>query len=164
MRGASDLPIEVDMILKSDMGKKEMEFLVSFARRVVKFTLQKEGLREKDNEVSVLFTDDDFISDLNEQYRGEGTPTDVLAFPMMDFEDAENEIVTPGMPNVLGDIVVSLDTAASQAEAHGVPLRQELALLLIHGTLHLLGYDHDNPQKEADMWARQEEILRKLNV
>jgi probable rRNA maturation factor len=158
------VPIEVDIIFKSDMANQEKEFLTSFAKRVVKFALQKEGRREKDNEVSVLFTDDDFIADLNQQYRGEGTPTDVLAFPMMDFEDAEDEIIIPGMPNVLGDVVISLDTASRQAETNGVPLRRELALLLIHGTLHLLGYDHDDPQKEANMWARQEEILRQLNV
>ncbi|HHY68975.1 MAG TPA: rRNA maturation RNase YbeY [Bacillota bacterium] len=158
------MPIEVDIIFHPEMGSEEKRFLVSLARRVVKFTLEEEGWREKDAEVSVLFTDDDFIADLNQQYRGEAIPTDVLAFPMLDFDSDEEKIIIPGMPTILGDIVISLDAASRQAEANNVPLRQELALLLTHGTLHLLGYDHDNPQKEAIMWERQDQILKKLNI
>jgi probable rRNA maturation factor len=160
----SDLSIEIDVLLESEIGKRQREFLVSTARDVVRFTLKKEGRDVQNSEVSVLFTGDDFIADLNKQYRDENGPTDVLSFPMLEFDSEIEEINIPGLPDMLGDIVISLETASRHADAHEKTLRQELALLLVHGTLHLLGYDHDEPQKEAVMWARQDEILKALNI
>ncbi|HHY18193.1 MAG TPA: rRNA maturation RNase YbeY [Firmicutes bacterium] len=158
------MSIEIDVLLESEIGKRQREFLVSTARDVVRFTLKKEGRDVQNSEVSVLFTGDDFIADLNKQYRDENGPTDVLSFPMLEFDSEIEEINIPGLPDMLGDIVISLETASRHADAHEKTLRQELALLLVHGTLHLLGYDHDEPQKEAVMWARQDEILKALNI
>lgn len=158
------MPIEVDTILKIEIGAEQEGLLRGIADEVVRFTLNYEGHDDVSCEVSVLFTDDDFIADLNEQYRDEAGPTDVLSFPMMDLDKEEFELSIPGVPDMLGDIVISLDTAAKQAKLHGKTLRRELTLLLVHGTLHLLGYDHDDPQKEAIMWARQDAILNALEV
>lgn len=170
------MTVEVAINIESGIGLRQKQFLSRLASRVVRYTLRREGVDLRDVQVSVLFTSDDFIASLNKRYRDEDAPTDVLAFPMSgDEEDVEGteveydtgddggEDLTP-MPRVLGDIVISLDTAARQAESHGRPLRQELALLLIHGTLHLLGYDHDEPQKEAVMWEKQDAILKALNI
>lgn len=110
-------------------------------------------------EVSVLYTDDPFIRELNQQYRGENTPTDVLSFAMMSPEEMD---ITFGLPEILGDIVISLDTAGRQAQERGVPLKEEVTLLLVHGCLHLLGYDHGNPKEEAIMWRKQLAALELL--
>ncbi|HHT84325.1 MAG: rRNA maturation RNase YbeY [Bacillota bacterium] len=159
------MTVEVTTNLESEISPRQMDFLARLASRVIRYTLRREGVDLATIQVSVLFTCDDFIASLNKRYRDEEGPTDVLAFAMDDGEDSQD--LEPGespMPHMLGDIVISLDTAARQADAHGRPLRQEIALLLVHGTLHLLGYDHDDPQKEAIMWAKQDAILKALNI
>ena len=115
-------------------------------------------------EVSILLTDDANIRQLNRDYRGIDAPTDVLAFSMREGEDGDVN------PSLLGDLVVSLETAARQAATtdglSGVcgNLEAETALLTVHGILHLLGYDHQT-QKEAEiMFESQESIFRSLDL
>jgi len=158
------MAVEVTMNLERETSSNQREFLARIASEVIRFTLKSEGRGFAGSEVSVLFTGDGFIASLNKKYRNEEGPTDVLSFPMMDFDCEGCEPGISEIPDMLGDVVISLDTAARQAESHGRPLRRELALLLVHGTLHLLGYDHDEPQKEAIMWARQDAILKALNI
>ncbi len=98
-----------------------------------------------DWEVAFRFTDDETIHDLNRSYRSVDKPTDVLAFPQQEGPGADLT------PNVLGDVVISLDTAAAQAK-HGV--EAEVLMLAAHGLCHLLGYDHQNDSDEAKMNAR----------
>ncbi|QUL99479.1 MAG: rRNA maturation RNase YbeY [Candidatus Fermentithermobacillus carboniphilus] len=155
--------VVVDTIVNPELDREEEGFLRNLARRVVKLVLELEGRSDEDTEVSVLFTDDAFIADLNQQYRGVEGPTDVLAFPMMDFESEVDNTKIDGIPDMLGDIVISLETAKRQAEAQNKSPRQEIELLLVHGTLHLLGYDHDEPDREAIMWREQERILKALS-
>lgn len=154
--------------LGAEISRTQMGFLRSLATRVIRYTLKRERVDVRKVHVSVLFTGDEFIATLNKRYRAVEGPTDVLAFALSEGEDVEDaDGIEPDgllMPKMLGDIVISLDTAARQAEAQGKPLRHELALLLVHGTLHLLGYDHDDPQKEAVMWAKQNAILKALNI
>ncbi|MBC8228769.1 rRNA maturation RNase YbeY [bacterium] len=117
-------------------------------------------------EVSVLLTDDREIQRLNKQYRGIDKPTDVLAFAMREGIDSEIN------PNLLGDIVISVQTAQRQANdaisngrlrlTVGHSLDMELALLIVHGTLHLLGYDHETGDEAAIMRDKEEMILRLL--
>ena len=125
--------------------------------------LRVEGYEGEDAEVSVLFTDDAFISELNQQYRGVEGPTDVLSFALIDAEDEVDSVKVKGLPDVLGDVVISLETAGRQAKEEGKTLEQEIALLLVHGALHLLGYGHDEPEKEAVMWRRQDAALKALD-
>jgi probable rRNA maturation factor len=108
--------------------------LVALART----TLVGEG--RPDVELSLSFVDEDEIADLHVRYLGEPGPTDVLAFPQDD-------------ERLLGDVVISPAVAARAA--HG-DVEAELRLLLVHGILHLLGYDHEEPEERAAMWARQE--------
>ncbi len=104
-------------------------------RRATQETLKAEGIPPRGVEVSILLVDDDAIRALNARYRGMDTATDVLSFSQ------ETAVSHPGGVRLLGDIVVSVDTAARQAAAGGRSLDDEAAQLVIHGVLHLLGYD-----------------------
>lgn len=115
-------------------------------------------------EVSVLLTDDESITILNEQYRGMDAPTDVLSFsqhePSMLGWDLKSHPNIEGVPeNLLGDVVISVETAKRQAEEQGRDLNSEIDMLLVHGLLHLLGYDHAEPDEAEKMFARQAELL-----
>ena len=104
-----------------------------------------------DPEISVVLCDDAFIQSLNAAYRGRDKPTDVLSFAQDD-------------PHLLGDIVISLPTAARQAQAAGWTLENEVALLGVHGLLHLLGYDDESAEGAWEMQARTEAALREAEI
>lgn len=107
-------------------------------------------------ELSVLFTDDSEIHQLNREYRGKNKPTDVLSFSQL--EGAEEFGSSP----LLGDLVISLETTKRQAKEYGTTFSEELARLLIHGALHLFGYDHENvPAREAQRMRRKERAILK---
>ncbi len=111
-------------------------------------------------EVSVTFTDDEGIRKLNRQFRNIDRSTDVLSFPLFDYEGEEDEPAVDELMGMLGDIVLSLETAKRQAEEYGHSFEREAAFLCVHSMLHLLGYDHETGEEdEADMRARQSEIL-----
>ena len=148
----------------NDQEKKQITYkLKLLMRRAVEATLDYEGF-ENDMEVSLTFTDNEGIRVLNEQYRGIDRETDVLSFPMMNFEGGEEPPIDE--PEVmLGDIVISLEKAASQAEEFGHSFEREAAFLCVHSMLHLLGYDHEGENgDEADMRRRQTEILEKMGL
>lgn len=153
------MSVEIDAVFPKDLDRETEVLLKGLGDRVVKTVLRLEGKKERDFEVSLLYTDDSFISDLNGQYRGVFEPTDVLSFPMMDEDEIEGETIA-GLPNILGDIVISLDTAQKQAEKAKKGLEEELCLLLAHGMLHLLGYDHGTEAQKDAMWAKQEMAVR----
>lgn len=113
-------------------------------------------------EITVVISGDSTLQDLNRRFRGMDRPTDVLAFP----NDSRGPFAGggPNFPRYLGDIVISLDRAQEQAESFGGTLNQELQLLIVHGTLHLLGYDHMEPKEKAQMWGIQRTILELLGV
>jgi probable rRNA maturation factor len=105
-------------------------------------------------ELSVLLCDDPEMRILNRRHRGLDRATDVLAFAM-----AEGEAMVVKGPRLLGDVVISLDTAVRQARAAGKSTRAEVTLLLAHGLLHLLGFDHQNPHAERCMRARTDALI-----
>lgn len=121
----------------------------SVIRKSIEITLETEGEKQEKTEVSVLLTDDAEIKELNRIYRDIDSPTDVLAFAMREGEDYEMN------PSILGDIVISVDTAQRQAEEVGHTLENELALLAVHGVLHLLGYD-DQVNSDAKIMREKE--------
>lgn len=106
------------------------------------------GLGYKDRELSILLTDNPGIQDLNKRYRNIDRPTDVLSFPMDD-------------PCLLGDIVISAEKAAAQAEGFNVSFDEEVGRLLCHGILHLIGHDHVKGGRQAREMKRREEGLMK---
>ncbi len=126
--------------------------------RAIAATLISAG--RPDGEVTLVITEDDVVADLNRTYLGVDGPTDVLSFPAQD--PAPGFVSAPEMANYLGDILIALPYTRRQAAALGRRLRDELRLLAVHGALHLLGYDHADPDEEAAMWAKQDGILAQL--
>lgn len=126
-------------------------------RATVEAVLRHEG---RPGEVTVVLTDDEGIRALNRDFLGVDAPTDVLSFGAQ--EDSGPFVAAPEMGGYLGDVIVSYPRAVAQAEEQGHLVQQELNLLVVHGVLHLLGYDHADQEEEAVMWARQEAILRGL--
>lgn len=115
-------------------------------------------------EVSVTFTDNEGIRELNARHRGIDKETDVLSFPLTDFDGGEEPPADE--PRImLGDIVISLERAAAQAEEFGHSFEREVAFLCVHSMLHLLGYDHvGSDEEDAEMRRRQREILEAMGL
>jgi len=130
----------------------------ALVRRAVLATLAYENVTGH-SEVSVTFTDNAGIRQLNKRFRGIDSETDVLSFPL--FEDG------PGgaeFGHMLGDIVLSLEKCRAQAEEYGHGFDRECAFLTVHSTLHLLGYDHETGEEEADMRRRQTAIVEGMGL
>ncbi|GAB4083118.1 rRNA maturation RNase YbeY [Modestobacter muralis] len=109
-------------------------------------------------ELSVLCVDVDYMATLHERWMGEKGPTDVLAFPMDDLDTKRPDDPEPG-PALLGDVVLCPAVAVRQARAAGHSMADELLLLATHGVLHLLGYDHMEPDEEKEMFGLQGKLL-----
>lgn len=136
--------------------------------------LQKAGEAEgvTDGEVDLTFVDDEGIHELNREYRGIDRPTDVLSFAMNEITNDELEIIyeieegedLESVPDVLGDIIISVPRAKLQSEEYGHSLERELGFLFVHGFLHLLGYDHQDEASEAEMMGKQEAVLAEVGL
>ena len=137
------------------------ELLEQTVRAVLKKAADVYDLTEN-NEVSLVFCDDAYIQGLNKDYRGKDQPTDVLSFALN--EGAEPVIVDGPAQVLLGDIVISLETAARQAEEYNHSLEREVAYLTVHGMLHLLGYDHMTEEDKAEMRMEEEYVLSLLSI
>ena len=133
-----------------------------WARGIIQYVLKAEGVAPP-YEISLVFTDSETVQQLNRDYRGVDEPTDVLAFYMLPQKEADSSFVLPpdGVLR-LGEVVISYPQAVEQAKEQGHSIEQELALLIIHGILHLLGYDHEKPEEESRMRAREREILKEI--
>lgn len=123
-------------------------------RKIARETLN--ALGSPDGELSLSLVDDEEITGLNRQYLSRDRPTDVLAFPMQEgsFSDIN--------PHLLGDVVISLETARRQAADKKHSLAEEVCVLLVHGILHLLGYNHETPGSEARTMRKKERELFRL--
>lgn len=110
--------------------------------------------------ISVSLVDNDFIHNINRDYRGIDRPTDVISFAFLDNED-KDKIFKSKEPICLGDIYISVEKAKEQALEYGHSLDRELSFLFVHGLLHLLGYDHMTEEDEKVMFKLQDEILPK---
>lgn len=127
----------------------------------VRLTLISQDVAES-CEVVVVIADDAALEELNRRFRGHAAPTDVLSFA----NESRGPFAsgTAEFPYHLGDIVISIDRAREQADSAGGTVEAELQLLAVHGTLHLLGYDHADTRQKEQMWAIQTEILHMLGV
>lgn len=141
--------------IKNNTTHSEFDF--SIIRQAAFLTLSAH--KSEDYELSILLTNDDHIAELNQEYRSIDSPTDVLAFPML--ENDENSLINS---KILGDVVISLETAERQAIAENHSFEEEVASLTVHGVLHLLGYDHHTPEEARKMFSEQTAILQKMQV
>ncbi|MDQ0205132.1 rRNA maturation RNase YbeY [Pectinatus haikarae] len=116
----------------------------------------------KNSEVSITLTDNKNIHALNKKYRNIDRPTDVLSFAL---NEGEEPNIEGGAPvNVLGDIIISVEKTAKQAEEYGHSVKREIAFLTVHGMLHLLGYDHIEENDRVEMRREEEFIMEKLGI
>ncbi|MGI6148243.1 MAG: rRNA maturation RNase YbeY [Firmicutes bacterium] len=150
----------VDLLLNNEQSEYDAEQFRDFIVQAFVELLAAEGV-DPDVEVSLTFVDDEQIRELNRSYRGKDAATDVLSFPQ---DDSDGFTSIPGMPRVLGDIVISLPRAQEQAETFGHSLAREVVYLAVHGLLHLLGYDHETEEERIQMRAREEAVLNALGL
>mgnify|MGYP002856431032 CR=1 FL=1 len=116
-------------------------------------------LYDENREVSITLTDDKHIQALNKTYRGLDEPTDVLSFALSEADEPSFDA-----PDSLGDVIISIERAAAQAEQFNHSLRREIIFLEVHGLLHLLGFDHINPDDQRLMEREQNFILKELRL
>jgi probable rRNA maturation factor len=143
--------IEIDNRSGAICAEVELVDLAAFAL--------KELLVDKRAELEISLVDEAEMTRLHEEWMDEAGPTDVLSFPMDELrpnELSENDEV----PVVLGDVVICPDVARKQGDTAGHGMEQELRILLVHGILHLLGFDHLEPEEEAEMFALQGKIVK----
>ena len=141
--------------------ESKYDFPSAVIERAVQLTLKHQNESPEMN-LSVVLTDSRRLRKLNRDYLGIDAPTDVLSFPASESDGSETDPETGA--RYLGDILISVPYAAKSAKKAGHPLEAELQLLVVHGVLHLLGYDHAKPREKARMWKAQREILTQLGL
>lgn len=135
-----------------------------WTREVVRCVLDEEHATSQ-YDLTVVFAGSDEVQRLNRDYRGVDSPTDVIAFYMLQNRAPDPSFPLPPDDTIyLGDVVVCYPVAVEQAAEQGHPVKQELALLIIHGVLHLLGYDHEEPDEEIQMRSKESHILHQWLV
>lgn len=158
-----------ELIIENEQNKEEVtKEIIDTVQAVCDKVMENEEC-SFDAEISVTFVDNDAIREINKEHRDIDKPTDVLSFPMIEFDEngvAENaELDSDGELVMLGDIVISLERAREQSVEFGHSFRREVAFLTAHSMLHLLGYDHvDDAEGERIMILKQEETLNALNI
>ena len=136
------------------------EWLRNIAEQVL--TLQDVS---PETEVGLVITSQERVQELNENYLGKDTPTDVLAFHMQaDVEEPSPFVLPPDGVNHLGEVIISYPQAAIQANEQGHSISKEIAILTIHGILHLLGYEDRTPELRQQMTTREQEILSRIKI
>lgn len=164
-------------MLYTDNRQNKIEVTEEFINRISEvcdFTLKEESV-DKNYQISLLFVDNNEIKDINEETRGINKATDVLSFPMIDYEKGKvykdmyighefDETYMDGDELVLGDMVLSLEKALEQSIEYNHSYEREVCYLVVHSILHLLGYDHMEEEEKIVMRKREEEILNKLKI
>lgn len=151
------MAIAIDVAVEAGGWAGEAE-LEAIARASVDAASARLGLGEAESELSILFTDDAAMRKLNAEWRGKDKPTNVLSFPAFDLEPGDD----PGP--MLGDIVVAHETVAEESRLEGKAFDDHLRHLIVHGFLHLLGYDHENDDEADEMEAAERAILADMGV
>ena len=164
-------------MIYTDNRQEKFEITSEFEdilKNTIEFVL-KEEMVDKVCEVSLIFVDNDYIREINNETRGIDKATDVLSFPMIDYPEGKvyKEVYTgkelsreyfDGDELVIGDIVLSLERADEQRADFNHSFNRECSYLVVHSILHLLGYDHMEDEEKIVMRAREEELLSKLNM
>jgi probable rRNA maturation factor len=130
-------------------------------RQIVTTVLAAEEV-ERGAKLSLVVTDDETVHDLNYKYRGKDKTTDVLSFSLV--EEGADFVSPPGAVVHLGEVIISCPQASRQAEEAGHMLEKEMAMLIVHGVLHVLGYDHQRSAQRQRMRAREQAILEQIHL
>ena len=147
-------------IFYEEIDNLEEEALI---KKVIDCVLKEENIKRK-LDVYVTLTNNQVIQKINAEHRNIDRPTDVLSFPMFDREEIPSLHTEGETEDILGDIIISVEKVREQAEEYGHSFERELAYLVTHGMLHLLGYDHMIEEEKAVMRKREEEILGILEI
>jgi len=147
---------------------KVTEDMKELVKRTVTLSLSQEKFSNP-SEISIMFVDNEYIREINNEHRKIDKPTDVLSFPIVDIYEGvinsdEGDFDFDEEVLVLGDIIISLEMTKQQAEEYEHSFDRELAFLVTHGVFHLLGYDHDTEEKEKKMISKQYAVLETLNL
>ncbi len=158
----------VDIILENEQDKEELTHEIENAIKSVCEAVMHEEECDFDAQISVTLVDNDAIREINREQRDIDRATDVLSFPMLEFDvdgNADGEYEMDGDFVILGDIVISMERAREQSEELGHSFLREVAFLTAHSMLHLLGYDHiDDKEGEEIMCTKQEKVLTSLGI
>jgi probable rRNA maturation factor len=159
MRNATDLA--VDVVQRSPLWRERLADLDAVCAATARATFAASPLPEDERggcELSIVLADDALLRELNARWRGVNKPTNVLAFA------AESSAMPPDAPRLLGDVVIAFETVVSEAEAQEKPLAHHLRHLVVHGVLHLLGWDHEDAAEAERMEALEVAVLHELGV
>ncbi len=153
--------MEINVLIEEGL---EIEPETEWLQKVMEKALSAENV-PPEIEISLVITGQERIQELNRDYRGQDRPTDVLSFSLAEEKtDEENEpfIGPPDGIIHLGEVIISYPQAAMQAAESGHSIRREMAVLIVHGVLHILGYDHEKAELEPTMQAREKELLAEV--
>ena len=160
-RAFEDTNTVIDLYLQAPAWKDELPEAEVLARRAALAALStaEPALPLARAELSLVLASDAFVRELNRDYRGKDTPTNVLSFPALDDEDATREAEL-----MLGDVILALETCQAEAQAQGKRLEDHVSHLTVHGVLHLLGFNHLEPDEAKEMEALEVKILAQLGI
>ncbi len=162
-----DYILDIDFEVQDNAWNNKLEELTDLTIKISKEVLRKAGLSKhiKNAEISVMLTDNDSIQKLNLQYRGKDKATNILSFPAQDtILKQSDELKFPDGFVMLGDIVFAYRTVEDEAQMQGKDFNNHFSHLLVHGILHLLGYDHQSDQETMEMENIEVEILSSFNI
>ncbi|MCZ2203384.1 rRNA maturation RNase YbeY [Bartonella sp. A05] len=149
--------IIIDMTIESaEWGEEKV--LYNIAEKALTATIQHCSLDNITSELSLLFTNDEHMAQINAQWRNKNNPTNVLSFPAFPLKAGQNP------RSMLGDIVIARETVMREAKQEGKSFHDHLTHMVVHGVLHLLGYDHETHEEAHQMEELEKEILRKLSI
>src|SRR5579864_210127 len=152
--------LAVDIVERAPFWRERVAGLEALCAETARATFASAHQRDEHGacELSIVLADDALLRELNATWRGIDTPTNVLAFA------AESGAAPPGAPHLLGDVVIAFETVAREAEAQGKPFAHHLRHLIVHGVLHLLGWDHEDAAEAERMEALEVAILQHFDV
>lgn len=149
--------IIIDIMIKS-AGWNDEKMLYNITEKALMAVMRHVSLENVVSEISLLFTDDEHMAQINAQWRGKNKSTNVLSFPAFPIKAGSS----PGP--MLGDIIIARETVLLEAEKQGKTFQDHLTHMIVHGTLHLLGYDHETDDEAHQMEMLEREILQKLSI
>ncbi len=153
--------IEIDVRIDCPAWTKALPDAEARCGRLAATALEAVELPDGVVEISIVLADDTAVQALNRHWRGKDAPTNVLSFAALDDEDAP---LADGAPLLLGDVILAYETTAAEAMAQGKPLDDHFSHLVIHGILHLLGFDHEDEDEAIEMEALESTLLAALGI